>query len=75
MQGGPSVGLPTDAADAFTFDTGVASGAEECEDAGKDAGKDGMVTETGVFELESVTEAVTDGAEGEDEAGAAVQAS
>ena len=71
MQGGPSVGLPTDAADAFTFDTGVASGAEECED----AGKDGMVTETGVVELESVTEAVTDGAEGEDEAGAAVQAS
>ena len=72
MQGGSSVALLTDAADAFTFDTGVASGAEEGEDAGRDAG---VVTEIGASELEEVTEPVTDGAEGEAEAGAAVRAS
>ena len=66
MQGGSSAG------DAITFDNGVASGAEKGEDAGRDAG---VVTETGASEVEAVTEPVTDGAEGEDEAGAAVQAS
>ena len=34
-----------------------------------------MVTEIGASELEEVTEPVTDGAEGEDEAGAVVQSS
>ena len=69
MQGGSSVGL---LADAVTFVTGVASGAEEGEGAGRDAG---VVTDTGASEVEAVSEPVTTPADGEDEAEAAVLAS